>query len=340
MSLPPDRRIVPAANLPAMARRFVSAVNVPAASRRGALALAAVALLSACAEDGTTRFLSIGTAGTGGVYYPLGGAIASRMSVADPGRQYTAEVSGGSVENVNRLASGQMDLAIVMSLSAFQAQNGEGDFPTPVSGLRAVAPLYPNLTHILVPERSPARTVADFRGLRVSVGTAGSGTEQLSRELLEAHGLGYDDIEPRYLSFSESAAALADGAIDAAIFSVGYPAAAVLEAATTGRIRLMAVEPEVTRRMIAEHPYYSEAEIPAGAYPGVDAPIAIPAVENWIVAMESLEGDVVTTLLNVFESDRVSLEQVHEMAKQIDLRRLAQPPIPLHPAAADWLDSR
>jgi TRAP transporter TAXI family solute receptor len=294
----------------------------------------------ACGNEGGTRFLSIGTAGTGGVYYPLGGAIASRMSIADPTRQYTAEVSGGSVENVNRLASGQMDLAIVMSLSAYQAQNGEGDFPRAVAGLRAVAPLYPNLTHILVPQNSSARSVADLRGMRVSVGTAGSGTEQLSRELLAIYGLTYRDIQPRYLSFSESAAALADGAIDAAIFSVGYPAAAVLEATTTGRVRLLGVEPDVTSRMAAQYPYYTHAQIPAGAYPGVTQAIPIPAVENWIVAMESLEGDVVRTLLDVFENDRVSLEQVHDMARQIDLRRLADPPIPLHPAAAEWLANR
>jgi TRAP transporter TAXI family solute receptor len=270
----------------------------------------------------------------------LGGAIASRLSVADPTRQYTAEVSGGSVENVNRLASGQMDLAIVMSLSAFQAQNGEGDFPVAVSGLRAVAPLYPNLTHILVPRDSRVRSVSEFRRLRVSVGTAGSGTEQLSRELLAAHDLGYEDIQPRYLSFSESAAALADGAIDAAIFSVGYPAAAVLEAATMRGIRLLPVAPEIMRRMIAEHPYYTVDEIPAGAYPGVTEAVPIPAVENWIVAMESLDPEVVNTLLNVFRNDRVALEQVHDMAKQIDLERLADPPIPLHSAAATWFSRR
>jgi len=298
------------------------------------------AVAAACGAEGGVQFLSIGTAGTGGVYYPLGGAIASRLSVADPSRQYTAEVSGGSVENVNRLQSGQMDLAIVMSLSAYQAQNGEGDFPNAVAGLRAVAPLYPNLTHILVPEDSRVRSVAEFGGLRVSVGTAGSGTEQLSRELLAAHDLTYEDIQPRYLSFSESAAALADGAIDAAIFSVGYPAAAVLEAATMRGIRLLPVASEVMARMAREHPYYTADVIPAGAYPGVAEAVAIPAVENWIVAMESLDAEVVTSLLNVFRDDRVALEQVHEMARQIDLQRLADPPIPLHPAAADWFAQR
>lgn len=299
-----------------------------------------VAALTACGGEGAVQYMSIGTGGTGGVYYPLGGAIASRMSIADSSRQYTAEVSGGSVENVNRLAAGQMDLGIVMALTAYQAQKGLGDYDQPISGLRVVAPLYPNLTHIVVPASSPARSVGDFRGLRVSVGTAGSGTEQLSRELLEAYGLTYDDIDPRYLSFSESSAALRDGAIDAAIISVGYPAAAVLEAATQMDIRLLPVDSAVTARLIAAHPYYSRDTIPAGAYPGVDEAVPIPAVENWIVGMESLDDDVVTTLLNVFDTDRVSLEQVHEMAKQIDLGRLADPPIPLHPAAETWFSQR
>lgn len=302
--------------------------------------VAAVVVMTACGTEGRVEFLSLGTAGTGGIYYPLGGAIASRLSIADSTRQYTAEVSGGSVENVNRLGAGQIDLAMAIAMTVYQAQRGEGDFKTAIPGLRAVAPLYPNVTHILVPARSDARSVADFAGYRVSVGSAGSGTEQLSRHVLAAHGLTYDDIEPRFLSFAESSAALRDGAIDAAIISVGYPAAAVLEASTTGRMRLLSIEDDVLQQMLAEHPYYSAGEIPAGAYPGVEEAITTLAVLNWVVAMESLDGDVVTTLLNIMQDDRVSLEQVHDMAKQIDLGRLSSPPVPLHPAAEQWLSRR
>ena len=316
---------------PAGSGDFVPQATTPAAgSSSGA----------AAGSRGVEEFMSLGTAGTAGIYYPLGGAIASRLSVADPRRQYTAEVSGGSVENVNRLASGQMDLAMAIASTAYEAQRGLGDFTRPISGLRAIAPLYANLTHILVPASSPARTVADFAGFRVSVGAAGSGTEQLARHVLEAHGLTYDDIEPRYLSFGESSAALRDGAIDAAIISVGYPAAAVLEASTTSDMRLLPVEPDVLEAMLEEHPYYSPGEIPAGAYPGVDEAIPTLAVMNWVFAMESLDDEVVVILLNIFADDRVSLEQVHDMARQIDLTRMANPPIPLHPAAERWLRQR
>ncbi len=303
-------------------------------------ALLALVALAACGGDGQRQFLSLGTAGTGGIYYPLGGAIASRLSVADPMRQYTAEVSGGSEENINRLAQGQMDLAMAIGMTAYQAYNGEGSFAQPITGLRAVAPLYPNVTHILVRGDLDVSSVADFSGLTVSVGAAGSGTEALSRHVLDAFGITYDDITPRYLSFAESGAALQDGAIDAAIISVGYPAAAVLEATTTTNIRLLGIEPEVMDAMLEIHPYYSVGEIPSGAYRGLEETIQTIAVMNWIFAMESLDGGVVETVLNVMENDRVALEEVHEMARQIDLGLLARPPIPLHPAAQAWFSNR
>jgi hypothetical protein len=261
------------------------------------------------------------------------------MSLADPIRQYTAEVSGGSVENINRLADGQMDLGMVLAVTAYQAQFGSGDME-PVPGLRIVAPLYPNLTHVMVPRNSTDVGIGDLGGKRVSVGPPGSGTEQMARHLLAAHGLTYDDLEPRYLSFSESSSALRDGAIDAAVISVGYPAAAVLEATTLAGVRLLPVDPEVVMSMREEHPYYSVAEIPAGAYPGVEETLKTVAVHNWIVAMDTLDDEVVEILLNILANDRASLEQVHAMAAQIDLARLSSAPIALHDATQRWLAER
>lgn len=294
---------------------------------------------AACAggEGGPRRFLSIGTGGTGGVYYPLGGALASRLSVADSSRQYTAEVTGGSVENANRIVAGQIDLGFVLSVTAFEAYNGGVDFETPETRLRVVAPLYPNLTHVLVPASSGARSVADLAGRRISVGSAGSGTEQISRQVLEVYGLTYDDIDPRYLSFNESSAALRDGAIDAAILSVGIPAAAVLEATTTGSMRLLPIDGEAMAELRRRYPYYSAGEIPGDAYPGMNGAVATAAMMNWVVALEDLDDDVVVALLNILGPDRVSLEQVHEMAGQIDLARLTDAPIPLHTATQAYL---
>lgn len=305
------------------------------------VAAAAVASLVGCGGDGAPRrFLSIGTGGTGGIYYPLGGALASRLSVADSTRQYTAEVTGGSVENVNRVLAGQIDLGFALSVTAFQAHGGVGDFADAATGLRIVAPLYPNMTHILVPGSSTATSLGELRGRRVSVGSAGSGTEQIAKQLLALYGLTYDDVDARYLTFSESAAALRDGAIDAAIISVGYPASAVLEATTTGGVRLLGMDPADVERLRVDHPYYASGMIPAGTYPGVDADITTVAMMNWVVGAETLEDEVADALLNILAVDRVSLEQVHEMAAQIDLASLEDAPIPLHAATERFMAQR
>ncbi|MGD2069735.1 MAG: TAXI family TRAP transporter solute-binding subunit [Gemmatimonadota bacterium] len=323
-------------------RRRSASPRRPVRTTLLALLAVAAAALPGCdgASSSSTRFLSIGTGGTGGIYYPLGGALAARLTAADSTRQYTAEVTGGSVENVKRVAAGQIDLGFTLAVTAYEAYRGGQDFAAPVEGLRVVAPLYPNMTHVLARRGLGVRGVGDLRGRTVSVGSAGSGTEQMARQLLEAAGLSYEDVEERFLSFSESAAALRDGAIDAAILSVGYPASAVLEATTTGDVVLVPVEGATLEALVKAHPYYGSGAIPPGVYPGVEEEIPTVSTLNWIVGMESLEDSVVEALLNVIADSRVNLEQAHEMARQIELDRLEVAPIPLHPATARWLGSR
>jgi len=318
----------------------MTSLTLPSRALVAGCALAFTLGAAACGDGARDRFLSIGTGGTGGVYYPLGGALASRLSIADPSRQYTAEVTGGSVENVNRIREGQIDLAFVLAGTAYEAYFGGEDYPQPVSDLRTLAPLYPNVTHVLVRGGSQIQSLSDLRGARISVGSAGSGTEQHSRHLLEIADIAYSDIQVRYLSFNESAAALADGAIDAAIISVGYPAAAVLEATTTGNVRLIAVTAEEIGRLRERYPYYTVGEIPAGLYRGVTASIPAVATMNWLVGPESLDAEVVTRLLDILEDDREALARAHEMAGRIDLRDLVDSPIPVHPAVEQWWQAR
>ncbi len=297
-------------------------------------------LLLACQAGDRTgrRFLSVGTAGTGGIYYPLGGAIASRLSAADSNRRYTAEVTGGSVENLNRIARGEMDLGFSIGTSIYEAYNGGDDFPAAQTRLRIVAPLYPNVTHVLIAGRTRLRSLEDLRGRRVSVGAPGSGTEQVARQLLEVHNLAYADVEARYLSFRESSDALRDGAIDAAILSVGYPASAVLEATTGGNVRLLGMDTVRIRALAELYPYYQAATIPAGAYPGVDRDLRTVSVMNWVVSRVDLPDDVVVLALEILRDQRQALARVHAIAEQIDLATLDRAPIPLHPAAVRWWD--
>ena len=299
-------------------------------------AILLLSLASCGGGESSSAFHSIGTGGTGGIYYPLGGALASRLSAVDSTGRYTAEVTGGSVENVNRVIAGQIDLGFTLAVTAYEAYHNGIDGAAPATDLRIVAPLYPNVVHILIASGSGITSVADFAGRRVSVGSAGSGTEQTAAQILAAHGLSYEDLSAQYLSFSESAAALRDGALDAAILSVGFPAAAVLEATVSGGVELIALDGAGRAALLAAHPYYEAGVIPAGVYPGVDAPVPTVAMNNWIVARADLDARVVDHLLTILRDERDRLARVHEMAGQIDLARLATSPIPIHTAAESY----
>lgn len=305
---------------------------------RGAMLLVLALALGACAGPGERRFLSLGTAGTGGIYYPLGGALAGMLAEALPDTSVTAEVTGGSVENLNRVAAGQMDLG--MAIGTTLALAASGPDAERYRSIRIVAPLYPNVAHVLAARNAGVDSLADARGLRVSVGAAGSGTEQMAREILAAYGLSVDDVDARYLSFTESASALGDGALDVAILSVGFPASAVLEATTTSGVRLLPLDPGPRSALADGYRYYRAATIPARAYPGVERELPTVAVRNWVFADASLPDEIVRAVLDVLRDRRDELVAVNDIASRIELDSLADAPLPLHPAAAAWLDER
>ncbi|NKB87232.1 MAG: TAXI family TRAP transporter solute-binding subunit [Acidobacteria bacterium] len=300
-----------------------------------ALVIGLAAVCVAGCEAPTRQFASLGTAGTGGIYYPLGGALARMIGEAVPDLQVTAEVTGGSVENLNRVAAGEMDVA--MAIGTTLVHGLQGDDAERYADIRIVAPLYPNVGHILAAPNSDATSLNEAAGLRVSIGAPGSGTEQMAREILAAHGMSVDDIQPQYLSFSESATALRDGAIDFAILSVGYPAAAVLEATTTGGVRLLGIAPGPMSELLREWPYYVSSEIPAGAYPGMESALETAAVLNWVFARTDTPDTIVVAVLEALRDRRDELARVNDVARQIDLGALENSPLPLHEAAAEWL---
>ena len=305
------------------------------------LALLVVVVVASC-DSGNgasgSRFMSFGTGGTGGIYYPLGGAIASLLSLADSNHQFTAEVTGGSVENVNRVARGEMDLGLSMMTTIHRAYSGGPDFPEPLSRLRLVAPVYPNRVHIVAARNSPVQSVADVRGRRVAVGSPGSGTEQVAREVLAAYDLTYDDIDVRYLSFRESSDALRDRAVDVAFFAAGYPVSAVLEVMTSRAARLLPIDREHQQVLTERFSYYRNGLIPSDAYPGVEDDVPTIMVMNWIVGREDLDPSVVRLMLDLLRNNRADLERVHEISRQIDLDFLLESTsIPFHAETERWI---
>src|SRR5262245_25692892 len=181
--------------------------------------LAACVVLGAAILAGTAlaqqKTIAIGTGGTGGVYYPLGGGLANLLSKNLPGYQATAEVTGGSVDNLKLIGSGQSELAFVMADAALDALNGEDKFRGAKVSVRTLMILYPNRMHVVTIEGTGIDKMSDLKGKRVSTGSPGSATEVMAFRVIEAAGLDKDrDMRRERLGAAESVNAIKDKKID------------------------------------------------------------------------------------------------------------------------------
>jgi TRAP transporter TAXI family solute receptor len=295
--------------------------------RRALALLLSAAAFAACTgrsdrpSGAAQRRISIATGGTGGVYFILGGALARILSRDVPGLEATAEVTSASVENLHFVAQGSADVAFTLVDTAFDAVKGQGRFPRPLP-LRALAVLYTNVTHIVVPSEGPVRAIGDLRGRRVSTGSPNSGTEVIAERVLRAAGLDPEqDVTRERLAFGESVAALKDGRIDAFFASAGVPTAAVLDAAATPgfTVRLLS-DAHLVGRLVATHgPLYATSTIPDGAYPGVpSAPVS--AVRNLLVVREDMPADLAYAITRALFEKKDELAAAHPAARELDPR--------------------
>jgi uncharacterized protein len=296
--------------------------------------------LPACAPADRPDSLALATAGTGGVYYVLGGSMAERWNRDLPDHRVVAEVTGGSVENLNLLLRGEVDVAFSMGTTAHQAYHGAGPFQGRDGGrIVALAALYPNALHLATLEGSGIRTLEDLRGRRVSVGAPGSGTEVAARTLLEANGITYDGLRVQRLNFNETANALRDGQIDAGFWSVGPPTSSLVDLATARSVRLVPIGEEEGTRAAARDPTLSPIQIPAGSYPGQDEAVVTVATPNVLVVLEDFPADLACALLRSLLAGRDALAEVHPLARHIQVGyTLDDAPIPLHPGVIGCLE--
>jgi hypothetical protein len=302
----------------------------------------ALVLTGFATRAATTQRLSIATGGTGGVYYPMGGAMAAVISKYLPSTEATAEVTAASVDNCLLISQKKADLAFSMADTAWDAYSGVGKpFPRKLP-LRTVLALYPNNLHLVTLEGKGIEKAADLKGKRVSTGAPGSGTEVMGIRLLEAAGLNPDkDVKRDRLSVSESAGALKDGKIDAFIWGGGIPTAAVLDLAATPGVRIKLVpHGDLVAKMREKYgPIYVTGVIPAHAYPGQTKEVSIAVVWNVLVCNESLPENLAYSITKVLLEHRSEIVAVHKDASYITLRNQASgaSPIPFHAGALRYL---
>jgi TRAP transporter TAXI family solute receptor len=294
---------------------------------------------SACARD-ETRHLSIATGGTGGVYYPYGGALARVLTAHVPQVNATAEVTGASVDNLKLLQLGRVDLAFTLADSLAEAQAGSGPFRDTgaIANARTLAVLYTNLMHVVVMNGSGIQRLADLRGRVVSVGSPGSGTELMADRLLQAADLDpHRDIRRHTLGAAESASALKDGKVDAFFWTGGVPTPAVQDlAATPGVTIALLSQAELVPRLQLTYrgDLYKLMVIPSGSYRGMDADVPVAGAMNLLVASRDLDEQLAFDIVRTMFDQRDALIAGHPEA-----RHLAVPPgpdsspAPFHPGA-------
>ncbi|MES2601287.1 MAG: TAXI family TRAP transporter solute-binding subunit [Pseudomonadota bacterium] len=307
-----------------------------------AVALSAGLALTAHAQQKT---MAIGTGGTGGVYYPLGGAIANVLSKSLPNVQATAEVTGGSVDNLKLIGTGKNELGFTMADAALDAYNGEDKFKSGKIPLQALLVVYPNRMHVVTVESTGIKTMADLKGKRVSTGSPGGATEVMAFRVIEAAGLDKDkDMKRERLGVAESVNAIKDGKIDAFFWVGGIPTASVTDLAATPGVKLKLVDhADVVEKMNAKYgKLYSAGVIKAGSYPGYDVDNKMAEVWNIIVTGDKMSNDDAYNIVKTLVEKKADIVAVHKEAESFSLDNQVQDrsPVPFHPGAMKYFKEK
>jgi TRAP transporter TAXI family solute receptor len=318
-------------------------------SRRRLLGLgaaaAALAALPAPARARRRLRMAIVTGGTGGVFYPYGGGLAKLLSEHGDNIQATAQVTGGSVDNIMLLDAGQAEIGFSTVDSAFDAIHGRG--PYAVVGpqkIRTLAVLYDSFLHVVVNAARPIRQIADLRGQRVSVGSAGSSTEAFADRVLAAAGLDpMRDVIRDNLSVAESVAALKDGKVAGLFWVGGVPTSAIADLALSRQpsLRFLPADAERAALDAAWPGLYSSFELPAGVYRGQDRAVPGLGVANLLIVPAAIDGEFVDRVLATFFRHLDQVHRIHPEARKLSLAGAARrTAVPFHPAAEAFYRAR
>jgi len=303
-------------------------------------AVAAFGVAAAGAQDKKVR-LSIGTGGTGGVYYPLGGGLAAMISKYVPGVEATAEVTAGSIANLQLISGGKSEMAFTMADAAWDAVNGLEKFKDAKVALRTLVVFYPNRMHVVTVEGTGIHTMKDLKGKRVSTGAPASGTEVMAMRLIEASGLDPNkDMTRERLSVAESVNALKDGKIDALFWVGGVPTPSITDlAATPGKKIKLIDHGDAAEGMRKKYgPIYVKNKILSNAYPGEARDTSNVDVWNLIVVPEKADENLVYQITKTMFEKKDELVKVHKDASFLELanQMTGASPIPFHPGAAKY----
>jgi TRAP transporter TAXI family solute receptor len=298
-------------------------------------------LAGALALGAQAQNISIGTGGTGGVYYPLGGGMAAVLSKYIPGMQATAEVTGGSVANLQLIGTGKPYIALTMADATLDAQKGQDKFKGKPVPVRTLMVLYPNRMHAVTIEGTGINSIKDLKGKRVSTGSGGSATEVMAFRVIEAAGLDKDrDMRRERLGVAESVNALKDRKIDAFFWVGGLPTAAVTDLANTPNVKIKMIDhAELVPAMNKKYgDLYVKDAISKSVYRGMEKDNQQATVMNLLVAHQNMDDKTAYNIVKTIFDKRDELIRVHKEAENIKLenQKADASPVPWHPGAVKY----
>ena len=308
------------------------------------LKVIALSLSFVCASV-SAQNISIATGGTGGVYYPMGGGLASVLSSKVPGMSATAEVTGGSVDNLKLIGTGKPYVGFSMADAAKDATSGVDKFKDKPIEVRTLLILYPNLMHVATVESTGIKTMADLKGKRVSTGSPGSATEVMAFRLLEAAGIDpTKDIKRERLSVAESVNAVKDRKIDAFFWVGGLPTAAVTDLANSPGMKIVMVDTaaEVPAMNKKYGNLYFPSLITKQTYSGMAKDNNVAAVANLLVVNASMPDDEAYKIVKAVFDNQLELVRSHAEYRNVklDTQKANATPVPYHPGALKYFKEK
>lgn len=308
--------------------------------RKATIVLLTAALMGVVSVADAQRFVTIGTGGVTGVYYPTGGAICRLVNkdTKRHGIRCNVEATGGSIFNLNAIRAGEMDMGVAQSDWQYHAYHGTGQFADagPNEKLRAVFSVHPEPFTVVARRDSGIRVIEDLKGKRVNVGNPGSGQRATMEVVMSAMGWNGDDFAlVSELKSAEQAMALCDNKVDAIVFTVGHPNGSIKEATTTCDAVVVEVAGPAIDKLVADNSYYRSAVIPGGMYTGNDQDVHTFGVGATFVASADVPEDMVYEVTNAVFENFNQFRRLHPAFQQLKREEMVRDGLsaPLHAGA-------
>lgn len=292
----------------------------------------AAAGVDACSVGGN---LTLGTASSTGTFYYVGAAIGNAVSKAGK-LNVLVQSTNGSNENVAMCQTGDIDIGMGNCDSLYAAHNGEMSYAEAgPQDILEVASLYNSQLHVFVNEKSGITDISQLKGKKVCVGSQGTSYLFINETLLAAYGITMNDIEPFYMDYAESAQALADGDIDAAFQTGGYPIAGIQQSAATTSFRMLPVDDSLMENIIKEYPFIIKTTIPNGIYENQanTEDVETLGYQTCLFASSKADEDQIYAFVKLMMETLDTYKDTNDATRQISKETIATPYIPFHPGA-------